>query len=91
MSAGGDVAHLGSSNRDLNGAKGSRPGTAEAGRLKSGSMAEASRAKSMALSEKADAFDRDDFDPVSYINELFPTGWMALASYSESAFHCETH
>lgn len=26
-----------------------------------------------------DAFDKDDFDAVAYINEMFPTGLLALS------------
>ena len=30
----------------------------------------------------ADAFDGDDFDPLRYINEMFPSGWRAVCLHA---------
>lgn len=48
--------------------------SSDTGRSRSAALPDMSRSRSAVLSERADAIDRDDFDPVAYINELFPTG-----------------
>ena len=42
----------------------------------------------MRANGQQDAFDKDDFDAVAYINEVFPTG--ARRSRPETAFCCIT-
>eukprot|EP00884_Botryococcus_braunii_P012953 jgi/Botrbrau1/21659/Bobra.43_1s0059.1 len=68
-----DSAHIDSSTIAETKFGTAKSSSADAGRNKSTALPELTRYKSTALSEKGDAFDKDDFDPVAYINELFPT------------------
>lgn len=72
-----DAAHIDSSALADSKLALAKSGSTETARSRSAALPEMSRSRSTVLSERTDAIDRDDFDPVAYINELFPTGrWL---------------